>query len=79
MAHNTMDRMTVRIPASMLARADRLTTTDDYANRSEVVRDAMREFFDQYDFTTDPPRPKRRRDASGPQSSVFPVLGGQSE
>lgn len=56
MAHNTMERVTLRAPALLVERVEALVETGEYPNRSEVFRDGVRDLLGKYDFDRDVPR-----------------------
>ena len=42
-----MERITITLPKQMLDRIDELVDSGRYAGRSEVIREALRRFFDE--------------------------------
>lgn len=56
MAHNTRQKTSFRLSEEMLERTDALTERDEYASRSDVIRDALQGLFAKFDFRHTPPR-----------------------
>ena len=48
-----IDRISLTLPAAMTDRLDGIVDDWEYASRSEAVRDALRDFFTEYDWEAD--------------------------
>lgn len=50
---NATDRVTVRVPAPLLDEIEQLVETGIYVNRSEAIRDGLREIIQKQAVATD--------------------------
>lgn len=48
-----MTRVTLRIPAQQVEDAEALVEAGEFPNRSEVIRQALRDFLKDYDYDDD--------------------------
>jgi antitoxin ParD1/3/4 len=54
-----MERVTLRIPKQQVEQVERMVETGEYPNRSEAIRDAVRDMLAEHD--TEQRRPSEKR------------------